>query len=91
MTPDSGNGRVTLAVLGNKMDTVIENLSTLTQAVSTDHDRLIAAEKDIEANVKDIDDLGNKVRRLDTKRSWEARFEALAAGAIAIYAAINTQ
>ncbi len=47
-----GNGRVTMAVLGTKLDTAIELLAKLERGPQADHDRIAALEGELE-RVKD--------------------------------------
>ena len=44
---DDGNGRVTMAVLGTKLDTVIAKLDDLTRQQDSDHDRIGVLEGDL--------------------------------------------
>ena len=40
MAPDTGNGRVTLAVLGQKMDTVLEDTKEIKTCVTSNEKRI---------------------------------------------------
>ena len=51
---DSGNGKVTLAVLGVKLDAVIEKLDHVEDCYARDHDKLTALEGKVQRNAERI-------------------------------------
>lgn len=83
---DNGNGRVTLAVLGTKIDTVIEQLRVIAECQQRDHDRLGKLESTAESNLRRINDLEGTRKAL----SWESRIESLIVAALATWGIIKT-
>ena len=63
MTDDNGNGRITMAILGTKVDTLIDEVRALRAERSVDHDRLLVVEHCALENAKDV--LHNR-QRLDS-------------------------
>jgi len=84
MTDDS-NGRVTMALLGAKLDQVLAELKEIKQCQQGDHDRLGKVESRAEANREALGALREKVEGIDTRDRWwngANTFAALIAGAI---------
>ncbi len=78
MAEDNGNGRVTMAVLSTKLDTVITKLDELGRVQDRDHDRIGALE--------------GEVRRIDGRVStWAAGQSALSVIASAIAAFLGVR
>jgi len=78
--PDGLNGRVTLAVLGTKLDMVLDKLDRIEALQQTDHDRIGVLEGRVDGHSKDI-------KRVDSNRKWESRITSLvviALGALGI-------
>lgn len=67
--PDSSNGRVTLAVLGNKLDEVSKKLDRLSECWQTDHDRVTT----LSGDAKHSEDRIEKLENQQTARTWETR------------------
>jgi len=70
---NNSNGRVTMAKLGIKLDTVIAQLDRLEEHVYTDHDRLTVIEGRTDGHTRRIKDLEKK----SVVRAWEGRIESL--------------
>lgn len=86
MTDDNGNGRVTMALLGAKLDQVLAELKEIKQCQRDDHDRLGKVESRAETNREALDALREKVEGIDTRDRWwngGNSVAALIAGAIA--------
>ncbi len=47
MVDGENNGRVTMAILSTKLDTVIDKLDDLARLQATDHDRIGVVERDV--------------------------------------------
>ena len=81
MSDGDGNGRVTMAILGTKLDTVIDQLKELTDCVEQDHDKIVGYGQLLE-------DRGRRIAILEqqqTARTWETRgIEMLLAVATAL-------
>ena len=78
MTPDTDDGRVTLAVLATKLD----HLTDLVEEIRPDHDRLLKLEAWVATNTGQIAAQDKRIEKLDTSRRWEWRVEALAAAIV---------
>jgi len=84
---DSSNGRVTMAVLGTKVDAVLEKLGQIEVRCQEDHDRLTVTEGHVDGHTRRIDELhdgleglGDDLKKSDNARKWESRIEALVVG-----------
>jgi len=82
--PDTDNGRITLAILGEKMDALARSVD----ALRPDHDRLVIAEQCILRNadsIRDlemlIDKLANRARTTELQLAKFAVFYGLLSGA----------
>jgi len=71
---DEHNGRVTMAVLSTKMDTVIGKLDDFCERVRVDHDRLQRVETMADENKRTIERLwvadteqDERIRQIDTR------------------------
>lgn len=71
--PDSSSGRITLAVLGNKLDEVSKKLDRLSECWQTDHDRVTTLSGTADRNVERI----RKLEDQQTARTWETRITEL--------------
>ena len=72
----SDNGRVTMAVLGTKLDTVLQQLTELAACARADHDRVIGLESTAKESGRRIAELEGVTKA----RTWETRIvEALLA------------
>lgn len=66
---DNGNGKITMAVLGTKLDIVISRLDELAKCRQADHDTVIEHSQILE-------DRGRRIAALEDgqrARAWEAR------------------
>jgi hypothetical protein len=84
MTDDNGNGRVTLGILGAKMDQVLAELRDIKDCQQIDHDRVGKLESQVTVNRRDIDTLDGEIDKVDASRKWEGRIEALVLAAAAL-------
>ena len=79
--PDTSNGRVTLAVLSTKLDTVIAKLDQMEHRADLDHDRLGVVEGRTNGHTRRIVDLEKK----SVARAWEGRvIDMIIAGLVAL-------
>lgn len=76
MADASNDGRVTLAVLGNKLDEVSKKLDRLSECWQTDHDRVTTLSGTADHNVERI----RKLEDQQTARTWETRIVELLLG-----------
>jgi len=74
-----GDGRVTLALVVQKLDTISDQLQALDACVRTDHDKLLLVTRDSEAAMDRIEAL----EKDNKARTWEARLESLAVAMLA--------
>jgi len=81
MADPTENGKVTLALLGQKMDQVIEKLGALDACVRADHDRLTTLDQAARERDRRIGDVEGSLRA----RSWENRIEVMVAAALAAF------
>jgi len=87
---DTDNGRVTLAILGEKIDTLVRAVDSL----RPDHDRLIVAEQCIKRNADGISEiekmLADVVKDTGALKSEVAKIALVAAGVTALAVSILT-
>jgi len=73
MADTSDNGRVTMAVLGNKLDTALAVLDELRKCWQADHDKVTELAGTAERNIERIE----KLEGQQVARTWETRIAEL--------------
>ena len=69
--PESDNGRITLATLGTKVDTLIDEVRMLRQERSADHDRLLLVEHCAIDNAKHVIRNRDRLDKVDNRdKTW---------------------
>jgi len=84
--PDTDNGRVTLAVLGTKLDSVLTKLDEMERCQRVDHDRIGKIESEAEDNRREVTRNAKRIEQLDTRsKTWDGlnTFAAVVAGVLA--------
>jgi len=81
MADPTENGKVTLALLGQKMDQVISTLNELERCWRADHDRLMTLDQAARERERRIGEVEGSLRA----RSWENRIEVMVAAALAAF------
>lgn len=91
MADENGNGRVTLAVLGTKMDQVIKSLEEMKAQRQEDHDCVIVlAEKIKQYDERILPKLRADVDKIDTREKWWSGLNSLATAiAIGLWASMR--
>jgi len=84
--PGTENGRVTLAILGIKLDTVIEKLENIEERQSDDHDRLGKVESLADSNQHETKRNARYIEKIDARsKAWNGlnSLGAVVAGVLA--------
>jgi FtsZ-binding cell division protein ZapB len=83
MADDNGNGRVTLALLGQKLDALLADMKDVKECVRDDHDKLIETREQVRQHTEALRQANERIDGVDTARKWEGRIEAFLAALLA--------
>ncbi len=73
----NNNGRITMAILGQKLDQLIRDVAEIKTCYKIDHDILTTIVAQVKQNKEDIEELDTRLDNVDNARKWEGRLEAL--------------